>query len=392
MIRIKLFILLNLVISVACYAQSINGSVLSKIKERSFETHSDAVIIKQDGKTIYEHFSDKEEPIYIASAGKSLASLAIGKLIEQKLLDSIDQPIYTVYPEWKQGDKKKITVRMLLNHTSGLQNNPNASVELEPAPDYQVENIIKLALAAELSDRPGAAVNYNNKAVALLGGIVQELSGKPFDQFFIDEFYAPMDITDYCWIKDKSGNPTLHGAFLIKPTDLVKFGELVLNNGKYKGKRILDENWIKQSLEQSQEFTPIWGLLWWRLPNYEKRIIDDEIWAQWEKEGVNAAFLEKILPLKNILFESKEDFFTALKKELGENWSQLLNEHIPSNVGWSSKKYGKDIVAYYANGFRGNFLVVVPESNIVAVRMADSKDFNYETDFYADFVQLISKL
>ena len=392
MIRIKLFILLNLVISVPCFGQSINGSVLSKINERSFETHSDAVIIKQDGKTIYEHFSDKEEPIYIASAGKSLASLAIGKLIEQKLLDSIDQPIYTVYPEWKQGDKKKITVRMLLNHTSGLQNNPNASVELEPAPDYQVENIIKLALAAELSDRPGAAVNYNNKAVALLGGIVQELSGKPFDQFFIDEFYAPMDITDYSWIKDKSGNPTLHGAFLIKPTDLVKFGELVLNNGKYKGKRILDENWIKQSLEQSQEFTPIWGLLWWRLPNYEKRIIDDEIWAQWEKEGVNAAFLEKILPLKNILFESKEDFFAALKKELGENWSQLLNEHIPSNVGWSSKKYGKDIVAYYANGFRGNFLVVVPESNIVAVRMADSKDFNYETDFYADFVQLISKL
>ena len=392
MIRIKLFILLNLVISVPCFGQSINGSVLSKINERSFETHSDAVIIKQDGKTIYEHFSDKEEPIYIASAGKSLASLAIGKLIEQKLLDSIDQPIYTVYPEWKQGDKKKITVRMLLNHTSGLQNNPNASVELEPAPDYQVENIIKLALAAELSDRPGAAVNYNNKAVALLGGIVQELSGKPFDQFFIDEFYAPMDITDYCWIKDKSGNPTLHGAFLIKPTDLVKFGELVLNNGKYKGKRILDENWIKQSLEQSQEFTPIWGLLWWRLPNYEKRIIDDEIWAQWEKEGVNAAFLEKILPLKNILFESKEDFFAALKKELGENWSQLLNEHIPSNVGWSSKKYGKDIVAYYANGFRGNFLVVVPESNIVAVRMADSKNFNYQTDFYTDFVQLISKL
>ena len=392
MIRIKLFILLNLVISVPCFGQSINGSVLSKINERSFETHSDAVIIKQDGKTIYEHFSDKEEPIYIASAGKSLASLAIGKLIEQKLLDSIDQPIYTVYPEWKQGDKKKITVRMLLNHTSGLQNNPNASVELEPAPDYQVENIIKLALAAELSDRPGAAVNYNNKAVALLGGIVQELSGKPFDQFFIDEFYAPMDITDYSWIKDKSGNPTLHGAFLIKPTDLVKFGELVLNNGKYKGKRILDENWIKQSLEQSQEFTPIWGLLWWRLPNYEKRIIDDEIWAQWEKEGVNAAFLEKILPLKNILFESKEDFFAALKKELGENWSQLLNEHIPSNVGWSSKKYGKDIVAYYANGFRGNFLVVVPESNIVAVRMADSKNFNYQTDFYTDFVQLISKL
>nr|WP_299341327.1 serine hydrolase [Allomuricauda sp.] len=390
--RIHLGMLFSLLICLIGNSQQIDESVLDKLKKRTLETHSDAVIIKQNGKTIYEYSSGQEKPIYIASAGKSLASLAIGKLIEQKLLDSIDQPVYTIFPEWKQGTKKKITVRMLLNHTSGLQNNPNASVELEPAPDYQVDNIIKLALAAELSDEPGTVVSYNNKAVSLLGGIVQELSGKPFDDFFVDEFYKPMNIEEYSWIEDKSGNPTLHGAFIIKPTDLLKFGELLLNNGVYDGKRIIEESWVKQSLRQSQEFTPIWGLLWWRLPSYEKRIIDDAIWSRWKKEGVSNDFLRKLMPLLNVLFESKEEFFEALKKELGENWSQILNKQIPSNMGWSSKIYGKEILAYYANGFRGNFLVVVPESDLVAIRMADSKDFNYDTDFFSDFVRLVSML
>ena len=163
----------------------VQDSILNHIKARALETHSDALIIRKDGTTIYEEYYGKEQvTMYIASAGKSLVSLAIGKLIDDKLLDSLNQPIYTSYPQWKQGKKKEVTVRMLLNHTSGIQNYPNASLELEPPPEYKIENIIELALAAELSDIPGEKVNYNNKAVALLGGIIQKLSGKSFDSFF----------------------------------------------------------------------------------------------------------------------------------------------------------------------------------------------------------------
>lgn len=308
------------------------------------------------------------------------------------MLDSLDQPVHTIYPQWKQGRKKDITVRMLLNHTSGLQNNPNASVELEPVPTYQVNNIIELALAAELTDAPGEKVNYNNKAVALLGGIVETLSGKRFDQFFEEEFHKPMNITDYSWIQDESANPTVHGAFRIKPSDLIKFGELVLNKGIYNGKRIISEAWINESLKQGQAFSPIWGLLWWRLPEYEKRIIDDETWASWENAHLDEAFLKQMEPMKGKLYDTKYAFYNDLEIALGKDWNQVLNNTLPSTVESSKRIYSNNIVAYYANGFRGNYLVIVPETKIVAVRCAAVEEFNYETDFFTEFVGLVSRL
>lgn len=375
------------------FAQELQQDVLQEIINKSKTTHSDAVIILQKEKVLYSDFFEKEEKqIYLASAGKSLTSLAIGKLLDLKLLDSLDQPVYTLFPECKQGQKRDITVRMLLNHTSGLQNHPNASVEMEPAPNYQVENVIQLALSAEVTDKPGSVVNYNNKAVALLGGIVEKASGLRFDHFFVEHFFKPMDIAQYDWIRDASGNPTTHGAFVLKPTDFLKFGQLLLNKGVYNGERILSENWIKQSLQQGQDFTPIWGLLWWRLPAYEKRIIDDDLWDTWKTAGVNTTFLKKMKPLKDKLFSSKYEFYKALENVLGSDWNAILNRELQGSLQSSRRIYSDTITAYYADGFRGNYLVIIPEHDIIAIRCADPDGFNYETDFFSDFVVLVSKL
>ncbi|WP_142786144.1 serine hydrolase domain-containing protein [Changchengzhania lutea] len=374
-------------------SQTINDTILNKIKEKARETHSDAVIIIKGETMVYEDYFGKEEkPIYIASAGKSLVSLAIGKLIDNKQLDSLDQPIYTLFPEWKQGQKREVTIRMLLNHTSGLQNNPNPMIELEPAPDFQINNVIKLALTAELSSIPGDKFNYNNKAVALLGGIVEKASGKRFDHFFIEEFYKPMDIANYNWIQDKEGNPTTHGAFVIKPSDFIKFGQLILNEGLYNGKRLISESWIEESFKQGQEFDVRFGLLWWRLPEYEQRIIDEDIWDSWKKANVNKDFLKQIKPLKHKLYNNKYDYFKDLKDLFGDRWNSVLNKQLPHSVMSSKRIYGKRIVAYYADGYRGNYLVIIPEKNIVAIRCADPDGFDAQTDSFTDFVSLISEL
>ena len=283
------------------YAQNVNDTKLRQIIDSADSTNSDAIIIKKEGQIIHQSVGSVE-PIYIASAGKSLVSLGIMKLLSDGKLDSLNQPVYTIYPEWKQGNKKDITIKMLLNHTSGLQNYQNASIELEPAPDYKVENIIELALAAELDYLPGEKAVYNNKAVALLGGVIEEVSGKRMDRYFEKEFFETMNIKDFRWISDKAGNPTAHGAFVLKPNDFIKFGELVLNDGIYNEVRLIDEKWIEKSFAQSQPFTPVWGLLWWRLPEFEKRVIDSEIIQSWRESGVEEPFIEKIT------HSSKENF------------------------------------------------------------------------------------
>lgn len=387
------FVFLPFFYSVTTYAQAYRASVLKEIIDKSEASHSDALIIMQQNEVLYQNFYDNNDaPVYIASAGKSLTSLAIGRLLKMQLIDSLEQPVYTLFPEWKQGMKKDITIRMLLNHTSGLQNYANASIELEPPPTYKVQNIIQLALASELSHTPGKEVDYNNKAVALLGGIVTKASGKTFDRFFEDEFFTPMDIKSFEWIKDEEGNPTVHGAFVLKPSDLLKFGQLMLQKGTFNGHQLVDASWIEESFEPGNNEMPIWGLLWWRLPQFEKRIIDSETWESWEHVKVSEEFLVKIKPLKNILFTSRLAFYKALEQIFGAQWNTVLNENLPSTVASSKRIYSKNITAYYASGHRGNSLVIIPEHNIIAVRCAGPEGFNYQTDFFPDFVTLVSKL
>lgn len=375
------------------HTQEIEKDVLKQIRKRAKETHSDALIIIQNNKPILQDFfSQEEKPIYIASAGKSLTALAIGKLIDKGLIDSLDQCVADFFSEWKQGNKKDITIRMLLNHTSGIQNNPNASVELEPPPDYKVDDVIKLALASELSNAPGKAFNYNNKAVALLGGLIEKVSGKRMDIFFKEEFFDPMGITDYDWIRDRAGNPTAHGAFVIKPSDFAKFGKLLLNNGVYEGVQLISPGWIEESFKQGQQFDARFGLLWWRLPAFEKRIIDNTIIDEWKTAGVDKEFIKKFDNIIGKEFQSKAQFYSEMELILGKNWNQTVNETLPNGVSLSRKIFSEKISAYYANGFRGNYLVVVPELNLVAVRCADNDGFNYETDSFDEFPELVSKL
>ena len=374
-------------------SQELDKSVLSKIEQRAEETHSDALMIIHNGKVVLEKYSsDQLEPIYLASAGKSLVSLGIGRLFKLGLLDSLDQPVHSLFPEWKQGQKKDITIRMLLDHTSGIQNYANASIELEPAPDYQVDNVIQLALAAELSRKPGEVISYNNKAVALLGGVIERASGKRMDQFFEQEFYSYMDIKQYGWIQDKAGNPTAHGAFKLLPQDFAKFGELMLDGGKYNGHQIVDTEWVEMSLEKGKDSSHLWSLLWWRMPKSEKRIIRSETLKEWEEKGVESGFIDKVRPMTDKEFSSKQEYFAVMSETLGKGWYGQISKHVPEDVKVFDRIVSEEMVAYYAHGSRGIYLVVIPDKQIIAIRCADPYGYNWNTDGFGDFVELVSKL
>lgn len=372
----------------------INEDILQKIDARSAATHTDGLLVIYGPDTLlHKYYGSTDEPTYIASAGKSLTALAIGRLLEMKLLDSLDQPVYSLYPEWKQGMKQQVTIRMLLNHTSGLQNVPNASVELEPAPDYRAEDIIKMALAAELDTTPGAAFSYNNKAVALLGGIVEQASGKPFDVFFAEQFFEPMGITEYDWIRDKAGNATTHGAFILRTSDFAKFGRLMLDGGVWQGQRLVPEHFVAQAVQQGQPYYAFTGLLWWRVETGTRVEITPALHDAWAEAGASEAFLKATAPLVGHRFYNTSAWFEAMGQALG-NANAELNENVRA-FGLPTFKRSTDgeLLAYYADGFRGNYLVVLPEHDLIAVRIAkNDESYDWGTDGYGDFVDLVCRL
>src|SRR5580765_2335722 len=128
---------------------AINSPQFYELLQRAAATHSDAVLVLKDGKPLAEYYSKAgKRKIELMSCTKSIVNFGIGRLIDQGKIKSLDQPVYEFYPEWKQGRKQLITIRHLLDHTSGLQA-LRTTEEIYPAPDF-----IQLALAAEMETDP----------------------------------------------------------------------------------------------------------------------------------------------------------------------------------------------------------------------------------------------
>ncbi len=367
----------------------INKDALDRLVDEAQKAHSDALVVWKDGKPYGEwYFGKKPTKIEAMSATKSVVNLAIGKLITDGKIRSVDQPVCGFYPEWKQGRKKAVTIKQLLNHTSGLQNYPQADKEIYPSPDF-----VQLALTAELTDEPGTAFSYNNKAVNLLAGVVQKASGKRMDLYIRDEIFTPLGITDYSWSLDKAGNPHAMAGLQILPADFARIGQLVLNKGNWADQRIIAESWFDISMRPGQEFEPTCGLLWWLIPDHVNYIIDDEQISKLATNGVGADFIGKLRLLKGN-YESRSAVHAAAQKVFGDRWQEEIMSALgPRASRLTKQEVGKNIIGYYAGGYLGQYLVVLPAKNLVVVRMIRGTEaYNEKTDGLVNIQELAVQL
>lgn len=381
-IRNVLFFTLSLLYTINGSGQnSVDTNALNNLINQSEKSHTDALLIYVDNKIVYKNYSeDFPTAMNIYSIRKSIISLAIGKLITDKKLNTIDKPLFEIYPEWNQGRKKDITIRHILNHTTGIQNYPLTGKEIDNSPD-----IVKLALAAELSNTPGSKFSYNNKAVNLLAGVIYELSGQKMDKYIEENIFKFLGINEFEWTCDLSGNPY---QLEMLPQDLLKIGILVLNRGRYNDKQIIKSDWFNESLNSSQEYFPAYGLLWWLIPGKVTFIVDDKQINKLKEAKVNADFIEKAI---NVMgkYEIQKDYYAKLESIFGSDWQQVLDDNLLSlNMSLSNKEY--EYIGVNANGWLGQYLVIYPEKKIVGVRMIKkTKEYNDNTDSFSNFQEML---
>ncbi|MEO8380405.1 MAG: exo-beta-N-acetylmuramidase NamZ domain-containing protein [Acidobacteriota bacterium] len=123
-----------------------------------------------------------------ASLTKVVATAPSIRLLVDRGLVSLDAPIRTYLPEYVDG---QVTVRHLLTHTSGLR--PDVDLQ-EPWSGY--DEGIRLALAEQPRNRPGAIFRYSDINFLLLGEIVRRVSGQPLDAFAAEHVFAPLGMKD----------------------------------------------------------------------------------------------------------------------------------------------------------------------------------------------------
>jgi CubicO group peptidase (beta-lactamase class C family) len=378
-------------------AAGIDTEALARLKAKAEAEATDAVVIVKDGRLIADwDFGKKRGPIHAMSATKSVVSLAIGRLIDEGKIKSLDQPVSDFYPEWRQGRKQKITIRHLLNHTSGLEDKPR-SQEINASPDF-----VQFALVADVVADPGTRFFYSNKATNLLAGVVLRASGRPLDLFVGREIFAPLGITEFGWSKDPAGNPQGMAGLEIHAIDLAKIGQLMLDQGMWRGQRVVSRDWVAESIRQGQPHDPTCGLLWWRTLETTKPTVDDGFINELKKRfDITESSVNKLEAMKGKLFDGR-DFWRAVGPILLNDAhvrprANEVNEQLKKAVPAVKEVPTGPLVAFSAQGYLGQYVVVVPHHRIVAVRQRrkpenhDPSDFSNEFNDFETMVRAIVK-
>jgi len=126
----------------------------------------------------------------IASLTKQFTAVAIMMLAERGAL-SIDDPIELRLPWW-QARGRRVTIRHLLNHTSGVWRHDWDRTLRTTRPDIRIAEILPLIGEHDFEFEPGASYRYNNSGYLLLGAIVEAASRRAFGDFLAEAIFEPL--------------------------------------------------------------------------------------------------------------------------------------------------------------------------------------------------------
>lgn len=183
-------------------------------KEQAERAHYPALVygVVADGQLIYTGevgFTDIDKKIKaditsafrIASMSKSVTAMAIMQLRDAGKLQ-LDDPAYKYIPELKKvkyltTDAPHITVRHLLTHAAGFpEDNPWGDRQLA---DSDAELLKTFTDGVTFSNIPGVAFEYSNMGYALLGKIISNVTGKPYQVYITENIFKPLGMHNTWW-------------------------------------------------------------------------------------------------------------------------------------------------------------------------------------------------
>ena len=282
-------------------------------------------LIIKDG-YIIASWGDTKRVDMTFSVTKSYLSAVTGIAVDKKLIRSEKDYVSNyIWDKTFDGEKNsRISWENLLNQSSDWAGNLFGINDWEDRPDVN-KSLDEWRL--EPQKEPGTFYKYNDVRVNVLAYSLLQIYRESLPKVLKKTIMDPVGASDsWRWygyenswvnidglmIQSVSGGGHSGGGIFINSEDHARFGLLYLNKGKWNGKRIISEDWIKKSITPSQT-NPEYGYMWW------------------------------------------------INSEQGEDYLRTDWKNVPTNI-------------YYGAGFGGNYIVVIPDENIVVVGRWLGKD------------------
>ena len=253
--------------------QGMDAAGLEAARSYAFQDgkNTQGVVVVRHGTIVGEWYApgaDAESWAASWSVGKSVASALVGIAIGEGRIPSIDEPMTTYFPEWADRGLGDVTLRDVLEMSSGL-----AWQESYSPSDLQTSDVIQMVvdqrdqLAYAASRRkdvpPGTQFNYTSGGSMLLSGVLEQATGMPPDAYAKEKLWDPIGVTRVDMWRDAEGHTLTYCCVDTTTRDFARFGLLYLNDGTWGSEQVVPKEWVADSVKGSRAAPELYGLQWW---------------------------------------------------------------------------------------------------------------------------------
>jgi CubicO group peptidase (beta-lactamase class C family) len=256
--------------------ERIVGTLLAMPMDSLAAPQVHALLVARHGRLVLEEYFHGEHRARMhetRSAAKSVTSMLTGAAMRAGVPVRLASPVYAAMGDTSAGldpRKRAMTLRHLLTMASGYDcddsddsrpGNEGRMLDQSEEPDYY-----RFTLAVPLAFAPGDRAVYCSINPNLALGVVARAAGRSPMDLFDRLLGEPMGIRRYAWVLDPAGHPYGGGSVRFLPRDFLKFGQLMLDGGVWRGRRLLDRAYVDESTSPLVRIGERgYGFLWWGL-------------------------------------------------------------------------------------------------------------------------------
>lgn len=241
----------------------------------------------------FNYFHPDFHPYYRGSAlhtlqsvTKSVTATLFGIAVHHGQLRSLREPLLDHVSRYASAARdprlRQATLHDLLTMRTGIEwhetdrplDSTNTTAQLEWSKDWMT-----FTLSQPMDAAPGTKWVYNSGGSALMAEVIRNATGVHADEYARRELFDPLGIA-FHWKKTPTGHPDTEGGLYLAASDLAKIGQLYLDDGSWRGRRILPAGWAREATARVVDHinanpnSPGYGYQWWR---YDRR--GNEVWA-----------------------------------------------------------------------------------------------------------------
>jgi CubicO group peptidase (beta-lactamase class C family) len=207
-----------------------------------------SLLVAVDGRLVIElyfHGFGYDDYPQTGSVAKGLASLLVGAAVDRGLIANTREPLLDFFPgssaEAAPG-WERLRLDQLLTMSLGLDWSDGEAALSGTGPTFFAQ-----ILARPPRERARECWRDVNADVNLLSGLLREATGMPVEAFAEQALFTPLDIHAWDWSDGAVGDDrVMSGSLRLRPRDMAKLGQLVLDRGRWNGRQVLSAAWLDE--------------------------------------------------------------------------------------------------------------------------------------------------